>query len=62
MWEHSYTGEDVDVDEVMDGLNIDRDGEDPSDIDDETMELMKQAELANAGSGNSELYDHEEED
>lgn len=61
MWEHSYTGEDVDVDEVMDGLNIDRDGEDPSDIDDETMELMKQAELANAGSGNSELYDHEED-
>jgi hypothetical protein len=60
MWEHSYTGEDVDVDEVMDGLDIDRDGGDPNDIDDETMALMKQAELANAGSGNSELYEEEE--
>ena len=27
MWESSYTGEDVDVQEVMDGLEIDRDGE-----------------------------------
>ena len=27
MWEASYTGEDVDVQEVMDGLDIDRDGE-----------------------------------
>lgn len=60
MWEHSYTGEDIDVDEVMDGLDIDRDGGDPIYIDDETMALMKQAELANAGSGNSELYEEEE--
>jgi phosphatidylserine/phosphatidylglycerophosphate/cardiolipin synthase-like enzyme len=27
MWEYSYTGTDVDVQEVMDGLDIDRDGE-----------------------------------
>mmetsp|Transcript_29558 Transcript_29558/g.53613 ORF Transcript_29558/g.53613 Transcript_29558/m.53613 type:complete len:756 (-) Transcript_29558:108-2375(-) len=27
MWENSYTGEDVDVERVMDGLNVDRDGE-----------------------------------
>ena len=27
MWKDSYTGEDVDVEKVMDGLNIDRDGE-----------------------------------
>ena len=27
MWEASYTGEDVDVQEIMDGLDIDRDGE-----------------------------------
>ena len=59
MWKHSYTGEDVDVDAVMDGLDIDRDGEDPSEIDDETKELMKQAELANAGIGNSGLYEKE---
>lgn len=61
MWEHSYTGEDVDVDEVMDGLDIDRDGDDPSMIDDETMALMKQAELASAGHGQSELYDEEDD-
>ena len=28
MWKNSFTGEDVNVDEVMDGLNVDRDGED----------------------------------
>jgi len=27
MWENSYTGEDVDVEYVMDGLDVDRDGE-----------------------------------
>ena len=27
LWKNSYTGEDVDVDQVMDGLNVDRDGE-----------------------------------
>ena len=27
MWESSYTGEDVDVQEVMDGLEVDRDGD-----------------------------------
>ena len=27
MWESSYTGDDVDVQEVMDGLDVDRDGE-----------------------------------
>lgn len=60
MWKHSYTGEDVDVDEVMDGLNIDRDGEkDPSNLDEETMALMKQAEIANVGMGNSGLYEEE---
>lgn len=32
MWAASYTGEDVDVQEVMDGLDIDRDGEDPANV------------------------------
>lgn len=61
MWKHSYTGEDVDVDEVMDSLDIDRDGGDPNNIDEETMALMHQAEMANAGVGNSELYEEEVE-
>lgn len=30
LWKHSYTGKDVNVQEVMDGLDIDRDGEDPA--------------------------------
>lgn len=37
MWAASYTGEDVDVQEVMDGLNIDRDGEDPSNLSPEQL-------------------------
>lgn len=32
MWEQSHTGGDVDVDAVMDGLGIDRDGKDPVEI------------------------------
>lgn len=31
MWKCSFTGEDVDGDEVMDGLNINRDGEETKD-------------------------------
>jgi phosphatidylserine/phosphatidylglycerophosphate/cardiolipin synthase-like enzyme len=55
MWRLSYTGEDVDVDAVMDELNIDRDGADPNDLDDETKAQMKQAELANAGVGSNNM-------
>lgn len=61
MWENSHTGEDVDVDAVMDGLDIDRDGADPSEIDDETKEQMKIAELANAGCAHLDVYGNEEE-
>ena len=61
MWEHSFTGEDVDVEAVMDGLDIDRDGADPSEIDDETKEMMKIAELANAGCAKLDVYDHDED-
>ena len=60
MWEFSFTGEDVDVQAVMDGLDIDRSGADASDLDDETKEMMKKAELANAGCAKSDLYDHDE--
>lgn len=61
MWKYSFTGEDVDVDLVMDGLEIDRDGADPSTIDDETRKLMKQAELANSGCAKIDMYDHDED-
>ena len=61
MWEFSFTGEDVDVQAVMDGLDIDRNGEDPSEIDDDTRAMMKEAELANAGCAKLDVYDEEEE-
>lgn len=61
MWKFSFTGEDVDVQTVMDGLEIDRDGGDVSEIDDETRKLMKQAELANSGCAKTDLYDHDED-
>ena len=35
MWKFSYTGEDVNVDAVMEGLGIDRDGDDPERASDE---------------------------
>jgi len=61
MWEHSFTGEDVDVDAVMDGLDIDRDGANPDEIDEDTKEQMKIAELANAGCAHSDFYGSEDE-
>ncbi|KAG7370651.1 C2 domain containing protein [Nitzschia inconspicua] len=60
LWKCSYTGEDVDVDAVMDGLDIDRNGADPNELDDEMKKKMKQAELANAGVGKSGMYEIEE--
>ena len=62
LWKYSYTGEDVDVDAVMDGLDIDRDGADPSNLDEETKAKMKQAEIANAGVGRSDMYEAEKYD
>lgn len=59
LWKCSYTGEDLDVQAVMDGLYIDRDGDDPADIDYDTRKKMKQAELANYGYTKTDLYDNE---
>jgi len=60
MWTYSFTGEDMDVDAVMDGLGIDRDGADPSEIDDEMAEVMMAAQLANAGKSKLEVYEEDE--
>jgi len=60
LWECSYTGNDVDVQAVMDGLGIDRDGDDPVDIDDDMRKKMKQASLANSGYNKNGLYDDED--
>jgi len=63
LWACSYTGEDVDVDVVMDGLDIDRNGDDPADVDvdDAMLDQMEQAQYASFGV--SKLKDaYEEED
>ena len=45
LWKYSYTGEDVDVQAVMDGLDIDRDGKDPDKCSPEELQ-----EAARAGT------------
>merc|ERR1712238_328438 len=61
LWACSYTGEDVDVDVVMDGLEIDRNGDDPADVDEAMLDQMEQAQYASFGV--SKLKDaYEEED
>jgi len=60
MWECSHTGEDVDVDAVMDSLDIDRDGGDASELDDDMKQQMLKAETANFGYSSSGHYDTEE--
>lgn len=61
MWEHSFTNEDVDVQAVMDGLDIDRNGADPSEVDDDMRVTMKKAEMAHAGHASLDMYEHDED-
>ncbi|MGK3741496.1 MAG: hypothetical protein ACI8RD_006111 [Bacillariaceae sp.] len=44
MWYYSYRGIDCDVHKVMDGLDIDRDGDDDFYLDDETRKLIRTLE------------------
>lgn len=46
MWQASYTPADCDEDEVIDGLGVDRNGDDPANVDEETAELAEQAHRA----------------
>eukprot|EP00550_Attheya_septentrionalis_P002436 CAMPEP_0198283186 /NCGR_PEP_ID=MMETSP1449-20131203/2850_1 /TAXON_ID=420275 /ORGANISM="Attheya septentrionalis, Strain CCMP2084" /LENGTH=609 /DNA_ID=CAMNT_0043979723 /DNA_START=92 /DNA_END=1921 /DNA_ORIENTATION=+ len=45
MWAVSYRKEDCDVQAVMDGLDIDRDGEDPNKLSEETKQKINEAGL-----------------
>ena len=58
MWKFSYTGEDVDVEAVMEGLGINRDGDDPEEASDED-----KAVAAKAFSNFSSIFldDHDED-
>jgi len=60
MWSFSHTGEDMDVDAVMDGLDIDRNGADPEDIDEEMAEQMLAAEIASSGCAKLDVYEDDE--
>jgi len=58
MWNASYTGEDCDVDEVMDGLDVERDGEDPTNVSAETQQLIDEG--GNLGPANHNFYGGED--
>jgi hypothetical protein len=62
LWEASYTAQDCDVDKVMDGLDIDRDGENVNSFTAEGRKKMEEAAKMQAMSGgnNSELYSNED--
>jgi len=57
MWKASYTQEDVDVQEVMDSLDIDRDGEDEKHVSENTKKLLANQKVSeNFSSANPEFY------
>lgn len=71
MWEASFTGRDVDPNDVMDGLDIDRDGEEVSDegerLAHQQQAVMQQSGMGDSGSshfhpGNADCYGNEEDD
>jgi len=49
LWKVSYKPEDCDIQAVMDGLEINRDGEDPNHISPETKKLVEDAEKKQGG-------------
>lgn len=61
MWEASYTKDDCDVEMVMDGLDIDRDGENERRISSETQKLMdKQEKAVENSAGNPDFFTSED--
>jgi len=62
MWEASYNEADCDVDAVMDGLDIDRDGEDENNVSAETKRLMMEQKACEYQmSSNADFYNKDEE-
>ncbi|CAB9512656.1 Inherit from NOG: PLDc [Seminavis robusta] len=59
MWKFSYTGDDVDVQEVMDGLDIDRDGEDPANL---SAEQLAEAARAQTHCPNTDFCNDHDSD
>lgn len=63
MWECSYTKDDCDVQKVMDGLDVDRNGETPSmfSVTDSNLQMANAAKT-DAQMGSSEFYDVDDAD
>lgn len=59
IWKDSFTGTDCDVEDVMDGLDIDRSGGSTMFMDDETKQLVKQAQKAasNVPDDDADMYE-----
>lgn len=56
LWNASYTGDDVDVQEVMDSLDIDRDGEDVKHQSEDRMKLMESTKTVENHAGNPDFF------
>lgn len=64
LWQASYTAEDCDVDEVMDGLDIDRDGENVNSFTADGRKKLEEAakmQAMNGGGIDAELYSKEDD-
>jgi phosphatidylserine/phosphatidylglycerophosphate/cardiolipin synthase-like enzyme len=61
MWAASYTGADMDVQEVMDGLDIDRDGEDPANVSPEQLAEAARAQSMFPSGEYNEDHDSDDE-
>jgi len=62
MWKASYDPADCNVDEVMDGLDIDRDGEDINNVSEETKKLMEGKKTGELCASTKEFYGKDDED
>jgi len=60
LWKASYTGTDCDDQEVMDGLGVDRDGENPRHVDKKMKKLMEDAKRAHARVSDDSDHHHDE--
>jgi len=61
MWKASYTGDDCDVQDVMDGLDIERDGEDVKHISEEIQKLIGKEKAVENFAGNPNFFTAEDD-
>jgi len=61
LWKASFTGEDCNDDKVMDGLDVDRNGENPRHVDKETKKLMEEAQKQQYNVDPDSEHHHDED-